>query len=295
MAESYSAVASDVSAIYYNPAALTRLTKSEILAAHTEHFQDINYEVGAFAYPMGRSDGYSKHVLGFAVYNLSVSDIERRTEDTDSAIGTFNAGDYAYTLSYARRVSDRLSLGANGKYIHQTIYTYKADAFAIDGAALYTPYPDAKRPMHFSAVIRNIGTKVKFAGVTDPLPAGFTLGWGMHVMPETWLVNVDFTKYNDTDFFASIGTQYRKPLSESLAGSLRTGFTTHRRENPGSSSRSAPASSSTARASTSPGCPSATSATPSASPSSSSSNPFNSNRRGLPAEPRLYRLNRVRA
>lgn len=233
MAESYSAVAADVTAVYYNPAALTRLVKSELAAAHTENFQDIGYEFGAFAYTVGRKKDHSKHVFALAIYSLAVPDIERRTEDTDNPTGKFDAGDFAYQLTYARRVTHRLSLGLNGKYIHQSIDNFQADAFAADAAVLYTPYPNSKRPMHFAVVVKNVGTKIKFAGVTDPLPTGVTLGWGMNITPESWLVNVDVTKYNDSDGFIAVGTQYRKPLSEQFAGVLRAGFTTHHRENPG--------------------------------------------------------------
>ena len=125
MAEAYSALADDIYSVYYNPAALTRLEKSELAAAHTEHFQDISYNFGAFAYPMGREEGRSKHVLAMAIYNLSISDIERRTEDTDNPTGTFGAGDFAYAISYARRLSERVSVGGNGKYIHQSIDNYQ--------------------------------------------------------------------------------------------------------------------------------------------------------------------------
>jgi len=40
-------------------------------------------------------------------------------------------------LSYAYPLTDRLSLGANGKYIRQTLDSLTANAYAMDGGILY--------------------------------------------------------------------------------------------------------------------------------------------------------------
>ena len=232
MGEAYSAVADDVYGVYYNPAALTRLTGSQVAASHAEHFQGISYEFAGFAYPLGREADHSKHVLAAAIYNLSIADIERRTADTRSPTGTFQAGDNAYNLSYAYHVSPRLSLGVTGKLIHETIDSYSASAYAADLGGLYTVPGVMGRPLWLSGVIKNMGTDVSFAGVSDPLPRGFVVGAGMPVTKRV-KVALDVTKYRDTKLFVGAGAEYIHPFTENVSGALRGGLNTHRLENEG--------------------------------------------------------------
>ncbi|MBI3299312.1 MAG: PorV/PorQ family protein [Elusimicrobia bacterium] len=233
MGEAYSAIADDVYGVYYNPAALTRLTESQIAAAHAEHFQGISYDFAAFAYPFGRETGHSRHVLAGSIYNLSIADIERRTADTRAPIGTFEAGDYAYTLSYAYRAMPNLSLGVSGKLIHETIDSYSASAYAADLAALYTIDDVFRgRPLWLSGVIKNLGTDISFAGVTDPLPRGLVVGAGTRLSKRTKLA-VDVTKYRDTNAFIGAGVEYLHPFTQNVSGALRGGINTHRIDNEG--------------------------------------------------------------
>jgi len=233
MAEAYSAVCDDVYALYYNPGALTNLTGSQLAASHTEHFQGINYEFAGFAIPWARQKDYSRHALGVAIYNLSVGDIERRSEDTPNSIGNFDAGDYSYNLTYAYRPDRKLGFGVTGKLIQQTIDSYKSDAVAADLGLLYRPQPDAKRPYALSLVVKNWGTRPSFAGVSDPLPLGLTAGFGVQALPKKLKVALDITKYRDTDVFGALGGEYLHPFNDDIAGALRMGFTSHYRENPG--------------------------------------------------------------
>src|SRR5206468_1806545 len=97
----------------------------------------VGYEVLNFAYPWDRVDDYSRHVLALGIYQLSVSDIERRVSDTTDPIGTLGATDAAYALSYAYSVSRSLGVGVTGKYITQSLDSYHGRAFGGDVGLLY--------------------------------------------------------------------------------------------------------------------------------------------------------------
>lgn len=236
MADAYSALTDDAYALYYNPGALVRLSEPQLAAAHTSYFAGSNYEVVGFVYPLrGSSDGEaSGHVLGASIYNLSVSDIERRTTDTPGNLGTFSAGDYSYNLSYAYRLGRELGLGVTGKAIHSSIDSYDATAFALDLGAHYTPRPDAARPVSLAAVVKNAGTRQKFAGnSSDPLPLGLTLGAGLPIFPRKLRAELDLTKYRDSDPFVSLGGEYSRAFSDSISGAFRAGYSSHYRDNSG--------------------------------------------------------------
>ncbi|MFH2203653.1 MAG: PorV/PorQ family protein [Elusimicrobiota bacterium] len=233
MGEAFSAVADDIHAVYYNPAGLTRITGSQLAASHTELFQDINYEFAAFAYALGRAEDHSKHVLAASIYSLQVSGIERRAEDTNNPIGNFNAGDYSYNISYGHWLNPSVSLGITGKLISQRIDSYSSEAFAIDGGLQYRPRPAMQRPLTLSLVIKNLGSQPKFAGISDPLPMAFVAGVGYEIMPKRFIIDIDATKYRDTDAFFGIGGEFRQELRDDIGFALRAGVNTHRTSNEG--------------------------------------------------------------
>lgn len=236
MGEAYSALGDDAYALYYNPAALTMLKEPQLAASHSSYIQGSNYGVLGFAYPLktGRMESYSKHVLGVAVYNLSVNDIERRgTTETAQPLGEFEAGDYSYNLSYAYRHNRTLGFGATAKMIHQTLDTYSSTAFGSDLGVHFTPRPEAGRPFSFAAVVKNLGTKQKLAGMEDPLPMGMTFGAGAFVLPKRLKVEVDATKYRDTNAIIGVGAEYTHAFTNDLSAALRAGYNTHRKDNPG--------------------------------------------------------------
>lgn len=228
MADAFSAVADDANAVYYNPAGLAQLSGSQLGGAHTALFQGISYEALDFAYPFAKADGYSRHTLGLGLFHLGVGDIERRVGDTTDPVGTFGAASDAYALSYAYGASRSLSVGATGKYISETIDSFKSTAYAADLGVLYRLDPDAPRPMSVAAVVRNMGSKTGFvAGNTDPLPTSAVLGLGYQPLP-TLKLDFDASKARDTDLILAFGGEYSHPFSPDVSGALRFGYTTAR-------------------------------------------------------------------
>ncbi|MBI5209461.1 MAG: PorV/PorQ family protein [Elusimicrobia bacterium] len=230
MADSFSALADDVHAVYYNPAGLAQLKGMEVAGAHTSFIQDMNYEAleAAAPLPFDKQEKFSRHTLALGIYYLSVAKVEKRATDTSDAVGTFDATDGSYGLSYAYGFNRQLSVGASAKLISERIDTYHSDSFAADLGLLYKVNPDGKTPVAVSAVLRNWGTRVSYArGESDPLPVSVTFGLGAQVWPERLRVNVETTKYRDIGLFGALGAEYTQPFMNDMKASARLGYTSH--------------------------------------------------------------------
>jgi len=232
MADSFAALADDAYAAYYNPAGLTQLKGAQLAGAHNSLFQGISYEAVDFAVPFGREESYSRNAVAAGVYYLSVGDIERRTSDSTDPIGTFGASDGAYGLTYAHAFDRKFSVGLTGKYIAQNIDAYNARSFSADAGALYQLDPDGARPVSVAAVVRNMGRSSGgyVSGSNDPLPLGMTLAGACRVFPKRFSVDLEASKYRDTDVFFGLGGEYTHPFNENVSGALRFGYSSLRRD-----------------------------------------------------------------
>lgn len=232
MADSFSALADDASAAYYNPAGLTQLKGVQLSGAHTALFQGISYEAVDFAVPFGREETHSRHALAVGIYYLSVGDIERRTSDSTDPVGTFGASDAAYALSYAHAFGRGLSLGLTGKYIAQSLDSYSARSFTADAGALYLVNPEGARPLTVAAVVKNMGGKSGgyVAGNGDQMPLGLTAAAAWRLVPKRFTLDLEATKYRDSDLFGSLGGEYTHPFNESISGALRFGYSSQRKD-----------------------------------------------------------------
>lgn len=133
---------SDVTAGYWNPAGLVDIQDQyEFSLMHAEYFAGIaKYDYAAFATPV---DSLSH--LGVSIIRFAVDDIPdtRYLYDANGAINYdnirfFSAADYAFLLSYARRVKflQGLKLGANFKIIHRIAGNFaNAWGFGLDAGA----------------------------------------------------------------------------------------------------------------------------------------------------------------
>jgi len=225
MGEAFAGVADDVDAVYYNPAGLADLKKVEVTGSHTSLFQDLNYEYAAVSVPLlswvKTQDAKNKYgVLGVSIYNLSVSNLERRgLTETDTPTDTFGSSDLAYALSYGYTLADTgLSLGATAKFIDQQLDTAKASAFALDAGSLYKT---GRTSLAFG--LRNAGTKTQFASQADPLPL-LIYGGAAYRFSDNFLGSLELDAPRDNRITVGLGAEYRHDFGDRLTGSVRGGY-----------------------------------------------------------------------
>lgn len=148
----------DVSALYWNAAGLASISGSEVLFAHSEWLADISFDYVGFGFDLGDAG-----MIGLSLTLLSVPDMEVRTESRQSGTGEkFDAADMALAVTYARRVTDRFSVGVTAKYISQRIWHSTATGFAMDlGTQFRTDFMGG---LTIGATITNFGSDMQLSG-----------------------------------------------------------------------------------------------------------------------------------
>lgn len=156
----YAALATDVTAMYYNPAGLAQLARPSVMLSSSKYIADTKYAWAGVAFPMAggvRSVGISLGSFGFGdqpIYTLADPDGNGRTY---SVRQTFISG----TLS--QNFSDRFSAGVSLKFINDRLGTAKANGVAVDFGTNFHASVGA-RPIRASFVIQNLGTNLQHSG-----------------------------------------------------------------------------------------------------------------------------------
>ncbi|MFA5780107.1 MAG: PorV/PorQ family protein [Elusimicrobiota bacterium] len=198
MGGAYVGVADDANAISYNPAGLSQLNRNEIVAQHTEWISDIKHDFLAGAFPLRNS------TVGFSVVYLSQGKIEGRDENRN-ATDSFSAYDVATTISYSKKINEKVKLGTNLKIIQQKIETEHATGVAIDIGTLYnTGIKNLTAGLSF----QNLGPKMTFISEGYNLPFTATLGAGYNIKNAITVALDIKQKIYDNKTEISFGTEY---------------------------------------------------------------------------------------
>jgi hypothetical protein len=166
------AAVEDMTALFWNPAGLAKVKQQSFYGTYTSLYAGIQHGYVAFGMPIGRSDYFGAHVTYLNSGKMEVTSLEF-PEGTGEF---FTVSDIAIGLSYARNLTDRLSVGGTVKLVNETIWRETATAFGFDvGSQFDTGIKGIKLGMS----ITNFSTKFKFDGPdlnidvdTDPLYSG---------------------------------------------------------------------------------------------------------------------------
>jgi len=236
------AMVDDAYSLYWNPAALAIISKSEVAFTSVDWIEDVNLSHLAFAYAW--QPGLS---IGFGLSVLSVGDMEVTTiEEPDGTGQYFDANSMALTAGISKRLTDRFMFGVNFKYVSERISEETATGFCFDfGTLLYTGFKSLRMGMSIS----NLGPELKFEGnelnqALNPdednpnqddvqyvynldgydLPLTFRVGLAYDLMDDSrnrWTLAADAQDPNDNIGQFSLGSEYSYNNTFQLRGGYK--------------------------------------------------------------------------
>jgi len=159
MGGAYTSIADDASSMYWNPAGIARIDKMELYIDHSNWLADIRYDYTGFILPLKNSSSFG---LNFTSLSIPEMNVTRYGEEETGE--TFRAGSYAIGSAWAMNLTNRFSIGFNGKYIREFISRSHASAIALDVGTLFETVFGPTIGMS----IANFGPKMQIGG-TDLL------------------------------------------------------------------------------------------------------------------------------
>jgi Type IX secretion system protein PorV len=113
----------------------------------------------------------NNQVLGASIHYFDQG-LFQATDNNGQSLGNFNSKEYAISVSYSRKLSEKLGLGVNIKYINSTLFSgtiagtsvQPASTVAADIGLFHTSKSDKKWNTNWGVMIQNITGRVSYGG-----------------------------------------------------------------------------------------------------------------------------------
>ena len=146
-----------VEAMFWNPAGLGGLTKTETMFSHTQYFADMKLNYAAVGTNLG-----DLGVLGFSAKVLSVGDVIVTTESAPEGTGEIAQPTFTVLgLTWARQFTDRVLFGASGNLVSERVMNQSATGMAFDFGVQYLT---GWRGLELGMVMKNFGSGMTYSG-----------------------------------------------------------------------------------------------------------------------------------
>ena len=229
MGNAFVALANDATGLYWNPAGIVASENNQVFLNHTEWLAGIAHNYGAIIMPISQYG-----TIGASITTLTMGEMKVRTESYPDGTGEmFTVSGIAAAVSYARRLTDRFSIGFNTKYVREQIWHMSSSTFAIDVGSLFrTRFNNMKIGMcisNFGGDMQMTGQNALVTYDADPyisgnndninahldtefwsLPLIFRVGVSMDVISNAFMrvtTAVDAVHPNDVDEYVNFGTE----------------------------------------------------------------------------------------
>jgi hypothetical protein len=263
MADAVTSLQMGSSALFFNPAGMADMDHFVDIAASSNHWiADMKHYTVAAAFSPFQGDygvlGFSFQYVDYGTILMTVVDQSSNAGYQD--IGTEKLYASAVGIGYAKKLTDRFSVGAQARIAwqdlgasiipnentliplysdstHNTISGYKDSASTISNKLhplvfdFGTQFKTGFKSLVFGMSVRNFSGDVQYAYEVFQLPLVFTLGISMNLMDligtvpldQEFYLSVDASHYRDQPEQLKIGADYR--IMKLLA--LRAGYNTN--------------------------------------------------------------------
>ncbi|MCX6170258.1 MAG: PorV/PorQ family protein [Ignavibacteriales bacterium] len=147
-------------ALYWNPAGLSRGSQSvEASFSYMSHIADIGINYAAISVQLN-----SIGSLAFAIKSLSMDDIPVTTvENPDGTGQTYNPQLMTMGLTFAKNLSDRVSVGITANLISETLNLVSTTGISFNLGVMYSGLAGVDG-LSFAMAMKNLGPQMKYGG-----------------------------------------------------------------------------------------------------------------------------------
>lgn len=184
----------NANSVFGNPASLSDVENIDAQVNFLEWVADINYQSLAIAYNFGQVG-----IIGVSIAMLDYGDIPETINAPLGTSGTipvitgnmFTANDLVASLSYAKNITENLSIGGNFRWMRQKIAELSMQNWSLDFG---TMYHTGFRSLRIAITARNFGPDSRFGGWSEEyqtesdnvrMPLDFRAGIAMDFFDES--------------------------------------------------------------------------------------------------------------
>ncbi len=184
----YSAISGDPNCIFYNPAGIAFVDGLAAVFNRSQWISGSSYQSAAVAYNVERIGVFALDYMSVNYGSFERTVVDAHSWEGYQSLGSFDVGEYAFGLGYARQITDRFFIGGQVKYAYQKlgtsqIWEYVGSAFEASkevnnetDVVAYdfgTFYNSGFKNLSIGIAIQNFANK--------PIPLNFRFGMAVDV------------------------------------------------------------------------------------------------------------------
>lgn len=135
LAGAYTAIANDATALVWNPAGIAFVDRITASYHNSDLYAGIKHQFMGMVFPIGRNNFF-----GISFNYIDIGKIEKTTITEPEGTGLlFDNYNMSIGFTYSRMLTDQITFGASGRWVHEQIWEQTADGICADLGVIFTP------------------------------------------------------------------------------------------------------------------------------------------------------------